>query len=215
MPNRSLGKFLLRGSLLLTAMLSLWWLALQLPLLTLLRLSEEVTLRLLGSDSGDPIAVEPSGDWTFRVPVEDSAKNTTPAYPSKIHSITFSMPRSDVVLFTFSLPVYWAIVLAALVRRSDLQALVWGTVLVAVVEVLSLLGFLEITAHSVLAQMHPAANWLGSWPRELGNYLLMQVIPFVAPILIAVASHRELRSHVFPQAAQSARRDSRSRPAVR
>ena len=190
LTGRSLGQFLLRGSLLLVGILSLWWLALQTPLLEFLRLSEELMLN---------IAVEPSGDWTFRVPVEDSAQNATAAYPARIHSITFSMPRSDVVLFTFSLPVYWAIVIAALVRRSDLRGLIWGSALVVMIEVFSLLGFVEIAAHSVLAKMHPASNWLGAWPREFGNYLLMQVIPFVAPVLVAVMSHRELRAQVFPQ----------------
>jgi hypothetical protein len=67
------------------------------------------------------------------------------------------------------------------------------------IEILSLLAFIQITAHSVVAQMQPGTAGIGPWPREFGNYLLTQVIPFAAPILIGVMGNRELRFRVFPQ----------------
>lgn len=197
--GRSWGGLLLRGSLLLTGMLIFWWLALQTPMLAMLRLSEDVSLRLLGSDSEDPISVEPSGDWTFRVPVDAPQEaKPGPDRTTRIASIEFSMSRSDLVLFTFSLPVYCAIVLAVPISRSSLRALICGAGIVGLVEVLSMLGFIEISAHSVVAQMQTASASVGHWPREFGNYLLTQVVPFAAPVLIALTSHRELRSRIFP-----------------
>ena len=198
MPTRSrLAGLLLRGSLLMIGVLTLWRLALQTPLLAMLRTSEDVALRLLGSDSGDPIAVETSGDWTFQVPVAAPASGR--ANPAEIRSVEFSISRSDLVLFTFSLPVYCAIAWIVPVSRAGLRALFWGAGIVALVEVLSLLGFIEITAHSVATQMEHIAAGSNKWPSEFGNYLLTQVIPFAAPVLIAVISRRDLRSQVFPE----------------
>lgn len=188
---RPLGRLLLRGSLLLTAILILWWLALQTPMLAILRVCEDVTLRLVGSEPGDPISVEPSGDWTFRIPVGH------PSPTAKIASIEFSMSRSDVVLFTFSLPLYCALALAVPVQKSALRALLYGAAAVLAIEVFSLLGFVEITAQSLLSQMDPSARGLAPWPRDFSSYLLTQVIPFAAPLVIAVASSRELRRQIF------------------
>lgn len=195
--NRGGVRFLLRGSLLVTGMLTLWWLALQTPLLAVLRLSEDLTLRLVHSGSANPISVEASGDWTFWVPVEPSQPSPA-AYPAGINSIEFSMSRSDLVLFTFSLPMYCAIALAAPLARSSLRALISGAAIVTIIEILSMLGFIEITAHSVLLQMLSPTADTSRWPSHFANYLLTQVIPFAAPVLVAVASRRELRSCVIP-----------------
>jgi hypothetical protein len=63
-------RYSLRATALFVAMLALWWLALRTPLLFLLRVTESVGLRLLAnSSSTEPIEVDPSGDWNFRVPV--------------------------------------------------------------------------------------------------------------------------------------------------
>jgi hypothetical protein len=63
-----------------------------------------------------------------------------------------------------------------------------------------LLEFIQITAHSVMARMQPGTAGIGTWPNQFGSYLLTQVIPFAAPILIGVIGNRELRFRVFPQA---------------
>lgn len=199
MSTRSrFAKLFLRGSLLLIGMLTLWWLVLRTPMLAMLRISEDATLRLMGANPGDPISVEPSGDWTFRVPVAPPA-SVGRSDAASIGSIEFSISRSDLVLFTFSLPVYCAIALIAPLSRSSWRALLWGAGIVMIIQVFSLLGFIEITAHSVLAQMEHAAPGEGKWLGGFGNYLLTQVIPFAAPVVVAVISHRDLYSKVFPR----------------
>lgn len=82
-------------------------------------------------------------------------------------------------------------------RFVPLRALLWGAAIVVVIEVLSLLGFVEITAHSVAAQMEHAAAGNSKWFGEFGNYLLTQVIPFAAPVVVAVITHGDLYSKVF------------------
>ena len=186
-------------------MLALWWFALQSPMLFALEGAESVALRLLSSPgSKEPVELDPSGDWNFRVPVEDTQRETNPASgkggaPTKFRAIEFTIPRSDVVLFTFSVPVFWAIVLGAPLGKSSARALLWGTAVVAVVEVFSLLTLVEITAYAVVAQLHPSADGLAAWARDVGDKIVVGVIPFAAPVLVAVALHRDLRSQIFPE----------------
>ncbi len=124
--------------------------------------------------------------------------------PVKFRHIEFTIPRPDVVLFTFSLPVFWAMVLAAPIGRSGMRALLWGTALVFAVEVLSLMAQAEMIAYSVAAQLHLAAGGLAGWLTELGTRLVVGVVPFAAPVVIAVALHRDLRSQIFaPQGVPS------------
>jgi hypothetical protein len=182
--NKSAANFLLRGSLLLVAFLTLWWLVLRGPMLFLLRLSAEIPLRLLAGSAAS-LTVDPSGDWAFRLPVTDAG----------FRSIDFTIPRSDLMVFTFGLPVYWAIALAAAPRA--LRVLIKGSALLAAVELLALLGFVKIEAWSVMAQLHSSSSGFIEWSLELGNYLTANVIPDTAPFLIAVALHRELRLQIF------------------
>jgi len=195
------ARFLLRSSVLLIGMLGLWWFVLRVPMLFLLRGSESVALRLLSSDgSKEPVTEDPSGDWSFRVPLVDDAERVVSrdTGPVRFRAIEFTIQRADVVLFTFSVPVYWAIALAAPGVRSALRPLLWGTAVVALVEVISLLALVEIGAHAAIAQMRPAAGGLDNWLREFGNDLIVGVIPFAAPVLAAVAFHPGLRSQIFP-----------------
>ena len=184
-------RFLLRGSALLAGMLAFWWLALQPPLLSLLNACEAVVLR-------EPVAVDDSGDWNFRVTVDDSAVT------GKFNSIEFTIPRPDVVLFTFSLPVYWAIVLAAGWGKATIRALLWGTAVVLLIEVLSLFTQVKIFAYASLAQLHSLPGGWEVWMREFGTRMITGVIPFAAPMLIAVGLHRGLRSQVFTPPARFA-----------
>ena len=191
---------LLRGAALLIAILALWWVVLQPPMLFLLRLSGSIALRLLSdADSTEPIMVDASGDWNFHIPIEDTLRQTVQNDgPVQFRNIEFTIPRQDVVIFTFSVPVYWALALAMSVGRSRIRGLIWGTALVFMVEVLCLLVHVEIVAYASAAQMHLATDGLGAWSREFGSRLVVSVIPFAIPVVAAVALHRDLRSQIFP-----------------
>ena len=69
-------RFLLRALVLLALMLALWWLLLLNPLLAGLRLSAELTLRLLpGGNSVSHVTIGPDRNWTFQVPAPAAIVN--------------------------------------------------------------------------------------------------------------------------------------------
>ena len=188
-------RFLLRGSVLLISSLILWWFFLVNPLLFFLRGALEVTGSLFyGSAVHDLVTETSSGDWSFRVPM-DIVLPPSPEQPTGalVHSIDFDMPRSDVTAFTFSLPVFWAIVLAAPGIRRALWPLIHGSMLVMLLEIVLVVCFVQISAYKVAAQMQPAQGQAASWLLRFSEYMVVNVIPYAAPFLIAIALHRELR----------------------
>jgi len=196
--DKPLARFLVRGSALLILLLVFWWFLLLNPLLFLLRDSAEIFGSLiLGGDSRQFVTETPSGDWSFRVPLEVVAPRLPrQSGPMQIHSIDFDIARSDVNAFTFSLPVFWAIVLAAPGIRRSLRPLILGTILAAILEIVLLLIFVEISARNAAAQLAPQSG-LTKWFLHFGEYLVVSVIPYTAPFPIALSVHRELRSQFF------------------
>jgi hypothetical protein len=184
------SRFLLRGSVLLVCLLSLWWFLLLSPMLSMLQGAAGAFLL---------IQENPSGDWTLRVPLEMTLP-ATPEQPvaQQVHSIDFDIPRSDVIAFTFSLPVYWAIILAAPGVRRNLRPLLVGTVVMAAVEVAMLLVFAEISARGTAAQLSGGEDAVGKWARQFGGYLLASVLPYATPFVVALWLHRGLRTEIFP-----------------
>ena len=175
-------RFLLRGSALLIGLLTLWWFVLQSPMLYLLK-----------SAAGAFVLIEenPSGDWVVRVPLEKTLR------AQRIHSISFDMPRADAIAFTFSLPVYWAITLAAPGVRRSLRPLLLGTILMSAFELVLLLTFAQITAHNAASQLAGTEDSFGKWARHAGEYLVVSVLPYTVPFVVALSLHRELRAQVF------------------
>jgi hypothetical protein len=184
------SRFLLRGSVLLVCLLSLWWFLLLSPMLSMLKGAAGAFLL---------IQENPSGDWTLRVPLEKTLP-ATPEQPvaQQVHSIDFDIPRSDVIAFTFSLPVYWAIILAAPGVRRNLRPLLVGTAVMAAVEVAMLLVFAEISARNTAAQLDGGEDAVGKWARQFGVYLLASVLPYATPFMVALWLHRGLRAGIFP-----------------
>lgn len=183
-------RFLLRGSAMLIGLLTLWWFVLLNPMLYLLK----------GAAGGFVLIQEnASGDWTLRVAIERTLP-ATPQQPAaqQIHSIDFDMPRTDAIAFTFSLPVFWAIVLAAPGLRRNLRPLLLGTALMFAVELIMLLVFTQITARNVVSQLAGAQDAAGKWIRHVGEYLIVSVLPFAVPFVVALSLHRELREAIFP-----------------
>jgi hypothetical protein len=183
-------RFLLRGSALLISLLILWWCALLGPMLYLLR-----------SAAGGfvLIADDPSGDWTLRVSIEKILP-ATPLRPvaQRIQSIDFDMPRGDALTFTFSLPVYWAIILAAPRVKRNLCPLLLGTAIMSAVEVALLVAFAYITAYNAVSQLGGPGEADGRWIRHLGEYMVVNVLPYIVPFAVALSLNRELRGKVFP-----------------
>jgi hypothetical protein len=184
-PGKPQTRFLLRGSSLLIGVLVLWWFVLSTPLLFLLRGSLEFTGSLIfGGNTRDIVTLTPSGDWSVRVPLEKVV-------------VEFDVARADVITFTFSLPVYWAIMLAMPGIRRSVRPLVLGTVVVAALEVIMLLVFIEISAHRAAAQMAGVEDETSRYIRRFGEYMVVNVVPYAAPFLIAISLHVDLRRQIL------------------
>jgi hypothetical protein len=182
-------RFLLRGSVLLIGLLTLWWFALLDPMLSVLKTAAGGFLH---------IEENPSGDWSLRVALEKTLPATDlQPRARQIHSIDFDMPRSDLITFTFSLPVYWAIILATPGVRRNLRPLLLGTALMSAVELLLLLAFASIMAGAAASQLAGSHEAAGKWIRMFGVYLVVNVLPYAAPFAVALSLHRELRAEVF------------------
>jgi hypothetical protein len=185
-------RFLLRGSALLAGGLALWWFFLAGPM-----------LYLLSGAVGSFVLMQknPTGDYTLRVPFEASLPATPEnPTPQKIRSIDFDMPRSDAITFTFSLPVFWAIMLAAPGVRRNHMPLLLGTAVMAFIELAMLLTFAHITAWNAVAQMAGEVDAGEKWVRAVGDYLITNVFPYVAPVIVAMLVHSELRKEIFSTA---------------
>jgi hypothetical protein len=188
-PVNPKTQFLLRGSILLIASLTLWWFVLLDPLLLLLRWSVELT-----GGSGQVVGLTASGDWTFH-------------FTAGRQVVYFDIPREDVRTFTFGLPVFWAIILAAGDLRRALRPLAIGTVFVAALETLMLLATVRLAAHDVAAGMAPGAqDAFTAWLVRVGRYLVVGVLPDAMPFLAALALHRGLRSQILPFTAPAMRK---------
>jgi hypothetical protein len=200
MPKlRPPGRFLLRGSVLLTGLLTAWWFFLQNPMLFLLRnAAEAVGGLVLDVPSKKLVTEAPNGDWTFEIPIEFWAPGASPDQGQvQFHSIDFDMARADVSAFTFSLPVYWAIMLAAPGVWRNRRALLLGSVSIALAEVVLLMICVEIFAHKAAMQMSQSHDAVANWLLPFGNYMLVLALPYLAPVVVAVWLHRDLREQIL------------------
>ncbi len=202
MPSINLNpqaRFLLLGTALLAALLILWWLVLMNPLLFLLHNAVNACGGVFWS--GPPafsVTETPGGGWTFEVPMEATVPHSAanPA-PQQVHAIDFDMARSEVGAFTFGLPVYWALMLAAPGIRRNLRPLLWGTLAMAILEIALAVLTADLLAHVTLARMVRAHDPIGHWFLRFSYYLTVDAIPYLMPFVVAIWSHRELREQIF------------------
>jgi len=197
-------RFMARGAIFSLAMVALWYWALLSPLLGGLRLATDFTLRLLpGSQAESRIVEDSKGDWTALAPV-GSAGAQAPAWLSRnipggngsvrIRAIKVRVSRSTLSLFTLAFPLYWAFILAAPRGAHFWRALTLGTVLIAIIALVSTLVQVAQTAA-------PYLQMPGRWAEfalEVAAYLGRAVAPYIAPLVIAITLLQELRSLVFP-----------------
>ena len=193
-------RFLLRGSALLIGLLTLWWFVLLDPMLSALQSAGDIAAGLVfGANSGEFMRENGSRNWAFRVP----KKIIVPAspvmpMPQQIDSVDFDVARTDVIGFTFSLPVFWAVVLAAPGWRRNLRPLLAGTGLIVLIELILLLTFAASSAHKAAAAiLSIPLGAFETWLLSFSDYLTVLVVPYLAPIVVAFAVHHEVRRGVF------------------
>jgi hypothetical protein len=198
-------RFLLRALVLLAPMLALWWLVLLNPLLAGLRLSAEATLRLLpGGSSVSHVTIGPDRNWTFQVPAPAAVVNQEKTQQMlgasaagsgriKIRSMKVEGAGRFPVLFTVSLPLYWAILLAA-PGRPRLLRMACGT---AVLTTFALLSIAVYATRLVGGYFHLAMEGLPGFLMDSAAYLTTGVVPYLGPVLVALSLNGELRGLIL------------------
>jgi hypothetical protein len=202
-------RFLLRGSSLLLALLALWWWVLLTPMLGGMRVATDLILRTLpGGSSVGSVTLGSGKDWVLRVPMpaalanQDSVQRAfgrAPGAPAvKVRSFKLAIAEGIPTFFLLSFPLFWALVLAAPRMRRLGRVVAIGTGLLALLAELSLLLYtafsIEINLHLVTSSA-AAAIWRGA------EYLNVNVVPYLVPLLLAVWLHEGLRAQIFSREA--------------
>ena len=196
-------RFLLWCALFSVATVSLWYFMLRKPLLDGLRLSADFALSLAGGSGADlRIAVDPNGEWSAPIPLRGGelpswlSPYIPPGSPTPhVRALTVAVPKSTQSLLILTLPLYWAILLAAPRGAHLLRALALGTVLLALVAILSTMVTLGQAAEPYL---WAPGGWV-AFVLEVAAYLAVNVVPFIAPLVIALALRPKLRELVLPR----------------
>src|SRR5262249_7770811 len=148
---------------------------------------------VFGIPSSRVVTEAANGDLTWEVPLEFKGPSPADGSPMLFHSINFDLARADLSIFTFSLPVFWAVVLAAPCTGRTRRTLLRGTLVMALAEIVLLLIFVEIFAHKTAAKLAQSQDPTTAWVLHLGEYLIVGVIPFMAPFIVAIWMHPGLR----------------------
>jgi hypothetical protein len=184
-------------------MLLVWWWLLVEPLVGGLRVATDLTVHILpGGSHMDWIATDALGNWQVQAPAPSwlgrgetthEMFGATQGQAVRVRSIRLTLARDVPVLFTLPIPVFWALLAAAPWSRRSWRLLLIGTVVV----------FAEAWAAIVLygvAKINDTIHmFTGVFATVLdfAEYLNMYVAPFLAPILVALALHAELRTRIL------------------
>jgi hypothetical protein len=198
-------RFLLRASGLFIVLLAVWWWLLVSPMLAGLQVSTRAALWLLpGGRSASGVTVQPNGDWLLRVPlpeflakqdaVQRAFGRAPGAPPVNVRSFRLAIADRIPTFFTLGFPLFWALVLAAPRPRRLWRALAIGTSLLALLAQLSLLFYTWYSIETALKLITSAGSAALSNAIE---YLNINVVPYVAPLLLAAWLHTELRAQIF------------------
>lgn len=212
MPGSSpQSRFGLRASALIIVFLLIWWTFLRNPMAAMLRVAvETIGVAVYGDESGTLITETPAGDWRLRVPLTATIPDS-PEHPggALIHSVDLDVSRTDITGFTFSLTVYWALILAAPGLRHSGRAFIFGSLLIALIDLLLTIAFIELAAHNLAAQLSPGEDAFWKWLRRCGDYLVTNVIPYAAPFVVALVLHIEFRRQIFGWGTQTLSGDTK------
>jgi len=176
-------RFLLRASLLLLALLAVWWFALRRPLLDWVQFSAELLLQSLPAvHSPTSVDVDAARVWDLQVPIPGG------------RSVHIRAGESVPTMFTVSLPLYWAILFAGPWSRRLWTSFALGTAILLLLPPPSLLVY---AAHVVKLNLFPHAAPALGYFLNFADYFSATVVPFVLPPLLALGLYPDLRSVVL------------------
>ncbi len=178
-------RFALRASLWLAALLPLWWFALRGPLLDWVQFSCGLVLESIpGAHAPTSVAIQPDGDWYLQLP----------APGTHYRSVRIVAEARVATLSTLNLPIYWAFLFA-----GPWSWQLWRNFLVGSGISLVVQPFCELAyaAHVLVVHVYPHAPMAVGWLVSFADYLGANVLPYMLPMLLALALQRDLRSLVL------------------
>ncbi len=206
-------RFVARAAILLLAATSLWYWVLLRPLITGLRLSTDLMVRLLPGSGSASITVDPNGDWEVPIPItalSEKFRESVSSYVPKddragreLRSVKVAVLSAALSLFTLGLPLYWAVILAAPRGERRWRALLTGTGLVLAVALVSCVIHVADVAAPYLWSLSPSAKQAIDALEYLGTH----IAPTVVPLAIAPMLYPSLRRTIFPWETESAPAD--------
>lgn len=200
-------RYLLRVLLLLAALLALWWTLLLGPLMATLRASTELVFRVcLPASPPARIEIQPNGDWHFQMPVPPAiarrdeiqrmfGRTSKDAPFVTVRSLKLEMPGGYPSLFTVAVPFFWAVVLAIRWTRRTARTLAAGTGILLVLAVI--LAVFEVVRVFLVSTGLLPAGGLASALVRAGDFAALNVIPYLAPVVLALLLDRDLQSMIF------------------
>lgn len=185
-PSSPQSRFLLRASVCFAAMLVAWWFILLGPLLAWSRFSTDFVLNALpGAPLKTGATVSPEGVWVLQAPVRVGGV---------WRNIRVEASRRLPTQLTVGIPLFWAILLAApRTRRAWRPWCVGSAILLAVPPA----GLLLYAAHVVQIYVFPNAAAPLRAVIAAADYFASTAAPYLAPVLVALAFHAELRNSVL------------------
>ena len=198
-------RYLLRVLVLLIVMLTVWWVCLE-PILGTLRLSTELAFRVMFPFSAAThVVIVPNAGWHFQVPVPEAVgrrddiqkifgRKSKSDPIVKVRSLQLDILARHPILFTASLPFFWAMTLAGPWTRRLWRTMLIGTATLGFVAVLSLVFDVVYT---FVNYTHMELSSFSRSLLDIVNYLNLNVTPYIAPLLAAVALNAALRTVIF------------------
>jgi hypothetical protein len=209
-PKNPQLRFLVRAVGCLAASLALWWILLMDPMMGALRLATRFAMQFLPGDAAVADAtIQADGNWLMRMPIPESVAQldstqrlfgrvSKDSPPVRVRSLKLPISSTYPILFSVSLPVFWALWLAAPGKSESLRGLLTGSGILALISVVSLVFYCVYTAKDALHLMPTGTE---AFLFSAGRYLVIDVAPYAGPLLLVLWFHQGLQNMVFSWAA--------------
>lgn len=185
-----------RAVLLLMVFLGVWWTLGRPAARWSLAAGFRAYSALAGANAPKLTSTDVNTEWSFVVPYDVVVPNPNGTGPVHLGLFTVYFPISVVDVFTFSLPAYCALALAVPGWRRARRARLLGFACCAVLEWVLLIANVWLSLFAQLAQWVPPGPTV-VWLRLLGEYFCCGVLPYAAPLFLALACDPALRAYLL------------------
>ena len=198
-------RFLLRAAGCLVLALAIWGILLLDPLLGGLRVATAFGMQFLPGDGAAAHAtISRDGNWLLQIPLpswvaqmENTQKifgRTPDSPPIRIRSMKLPIEHTYPIIFLASFPIFWAVWFAAPRKGATWRGFFISNGVLALVSVVSLIFYAVHTANTML---HITFTGAADFFWSTGRYLVINVLPYATPLVLALLYHPGLQAFVF------------------